>query len=258
MPFCLVPAPLMPHRQRDALQEIAPRPSTASIGKYSGRTFATRLRAYSTTGTVLICVSATAAMPVASDLPEIQARPVQRAASHSVTEMSAGLGQEVGVTTGEIVSTRGSLDVVGQDDVPVGSLVGRGFLSDYLSPHAEPATSTLDDQKCFGQGVLPDPLPMAMPLVANHLDHLHMFRNARGSLPDVGHGVVNVSSALPVAFGDLFSGGARAEFLKLQTALLNLAVTLNRKVLLLQRALLNLLVVLNRNVVRESSGGTAT
>jgi hypothetical protein len=172
--------------------------------------------------------------------------------------MSAGLGREVGVPTGEIVSTSGSLGVVGQDDVPVGSLVGRGDLSGYLSPHAEPATNTFGDQKSFGQGVLPDSLPLATQIIANHLDYLHMFRNAPGSLSDVapwdGQCFVRPSSGV----WRPFSGGIRAEFGELQTALLNLLVTLNLKVVVLQTALLNLLTVLNRNVVLESLGGTAT
>jgi hypothetical protein len=226
--------------------QLAPRPSTVGIPECGGLSFATRLRAYLTTGIALIGVSAIAAMPVVSDAPEIQARPVQPAGSDTVTEMLTGLGEEVGEVTGGVVSTSGSL----------GAVVGRRDLSHYLSPYAEPAT-TFDNLKSFGRGVLADPLSIATQVIANQVGY-RRIRKARRSLSDVADGMVDVSPAPPIAFGDLFSGGVTAAFGDLQPALLNLLVTLNLKLIMLQTALLNLLVIPNRNVIPESLGGTST
>lgn len=234
---------------------LAPRPSTVGFPERGRLSVVTRLRACLTTGIALIGVSAIAATPVASHLPEIQVRPVEpAAASETVTEMLAGLGHEGGEVTSEVVSTSGSLGVVGQDGVPVGILFGRGRVADYLGTYAEPAVDTFDNES-LGQGVLP--LPIATQMIANQVVYLRMTRKTRRSLSNVADGIANVSPALPTKFGDLFSGGITAAFGELQTAPL-LLLTLKLKVVLLQMALLNLLVILNRNAIPGSVGGTST
>lgn len=132
--------------------QLAPRPRTIGIPDCGGPRLASRLRLCLTTGLVVIEVTAVAAMQVASGPAEIQARPVQlAAASDTVTEMSSGL--EIDQILGEIVSTRGSLGVVGQV-LPAGSLVGRGGFSAYVRPYGEASPITFDDQKSLSQGVL--------------------------------------------------------------------------------------------------------
>jgi hypothetical protein len=219
--------------------QLAPRPSTVGTPECGGLSFATRLRACLTTGIALIGVSAIAAIPVASDQPEVQARAVQLAtASNTVTEMLAGLGNEVGEVKGEVVSTTESLSAVSPNGIA-------------------PANNTFDNQKSLVQGVLPDPLPIATEMLAKQVGY-RRIRKARSSLSDVADEMVNVSSASSMALEDLFSGGGTGVFGELQTALLNLLVTLKLKVLLLQTGLLNLLVILNPNVVPESRGATST
>ncbi|OBA82038.1 hypothetical protein A9W99_12455 [Mycobacterium sp. 1164966.3] len=225
--------------------------------EWGGPRFATRLCAYLTTGIVLIGVSASAAMPVASDLPEIQARSGQLdAASDSATEILAALGLEVGEGTGKISLTRGLQDVVGLENSPVGRVSGRADFSGF-NAYAELATNTSDRQKSLGQTALHDPWPMATQIIANQVGYPRMSRNARGSLSDVADGVI-VASALPTAFGVPFSGDVKAELVETQIALLNLLITFKLKVVLLQTALLNFLVNVNRNMVLESLGGTHT
>lgn len=222
--------------------QLAPRPRTIGIPDCGGPRLASRLRLCLTTGLVVIEVTAVAAMQVASGPAEIQARPVQlAAASDTVTEMSSGL--EIDQILGEIVSTRGSLGVVGQV-LPAGSLVGRGGFSAYVRPYGEASPITFDDQKSLSQGVLHDLVPSATPTMVNHFGGPRMAHNAQGAQADVADGMVDVLSARSTAFADLSSTATAAAIGEVQTMLLSLLVNLNLKLVLLQATLLNLLVIL--------------
>ncbi|OBI51717.1 hypothetical protein A5707_13475 [Mycobacterium kyorinense] len=203
-----------------------------------------------TSGIALLVVAAVVAMPVASDVSKFQGRAAHLgAASDTVIDTSAGLENEVGEGSGDLVSGTGSRGVDGRDNSLVGSLVGLG--DRFVYPAS--ATNTFGNRKNRGQGVLPDPLPIDAQIIANPLGYvLVISMTFRSSVSSRAAGLANVRLALQPAFGDLSSGGTAGAFREVQAALLHQLVKLAVNVVLLQSVLQDVLVTLNRNVGLDS------